>query len=39
MKNIFIIGAFGYSNNQLDGQTIKTRNVYDLHGVWLDVIN
>ncbi len=30
MKNIFIIGAFGYSNNQLDGQTIKTRNVYDL---------
>ncbi len=30
MKNIFIIGTFGYSNNQLDGQTIKTRNVYDL---------
>ena len=30
MKKIFIIGAFGYTNNQLDGQTIKTRNVFDL---------
>ena len=25
-----VIGAFGYANNQLDGQTIKTRNVYNL---------
>ena len=30
MKKILIIGAFGYSNNQLDGQTIKTRSVYQL---------
>lgn len=30
MKNILVVGAFGYENNQLDGQTIKTRNVYDL---------
>lgn len=26
-KNILIIGYFGYSDNQLDGQTIKTRDV------------
>lgn len=30
MKKILVIGAFGYSNNQLDGQTIKTRSVYRL---------
>lgn len=30
MKRILVIGAFGYDNNQLDGQTIKTRNVYKL---------
>lgn len=30
MKRILVIGAFGYENNQLDGQTIKTRNVYNL---------
>lgn len=30
MNKILVIGAFGYENNQLDGQTIKTRNVYDL---------
>ena len=30
MNKVFILGAFGYYNNQLDGQTIKTRNVYDL---------
>ena len=30
MGKIFVLGAFGYSNNQLDGQTIKTRNVYEL---------
>lgn len=29
-KNIFIVGAFGYHNNQLDGQTIKTRNIFQL---------
>lgn len=29
-KNILIIGYFGYVTNQLDGQTIKTRNVFDL---------
>lgn len=30
MKKVFIIGAFGYDCNQLDGQTIKTRNVYEM---------
>lgn len=30
MKKILVIGAFGYSNSQLDGQTIKTRSVYQL---------
>lgn len=30
MSRVLVIGAFGYGNNQLDGQTIKTRNVYNL---------
>ena len=30
VNKVFILGAFGYTTNQLDGQTIKTRNVYDL---------
>ena len=30
MGKIVVIGAYGYANNQLDGQTIKTRNVYHL---------
>ena len=30
MKNILVLGAFGYDCNQLDGQTVKTRNVYNL---------
>lgn len=29
-KSICVLGAFGYDNNQLDGQTVKTRNVYKL---------
>lgn len=29
-SNILVLGYFGYETNQLDGQTIKTRNVYDL---------
>ena len=29
-KRILVLGYFGYQNNQLDGQTIKTRNVYAL---------
>lgn len=29
-KKILVLGYFGYSNNQLDGQTIKTRNIYKL---------
>src|SRR5690606_27374004 len=29
-KKILVIGNFGYESNQLDGQTIKTRNIYDL---------
>lgn len=27
---ILVLGYFGYNTNQLDGQTIKTRNVYSL---------
>lgn len=30
MKRILIVGAYGYSSNQLDGQTVKTRNVHKL---------
>lgn len=29
-KKIFVLGYFGYKTNQLDGQTIRTRNVYEL---------
>lgn len=28
--NVLVIGYFGYVSNQLDGQTIKTRNIYEL---------
>lgn len=27
---VLVLGYFGYSNNQLDGQTVKTRNIYEL---------
>ena len=30
MKKVLVLGAFGYFCNQLDGQTIKTRNVYNM---------
>ena len=30
MKKILVLGYFGYINNQLDGQTIKTRDVYNI---------
>ena len=29
-KKILVYGYFGYENNQLDGQTIKTRSIYEL---------
>lgn len=29
-RKVFVVGAFGFSNNQYDGQTIKTQNVYRL---------
>ena len=29
-KRILVLGYFGYFNNQLDGQTVKTRNIYEL---------
>ncbi len=29
-KKILVIGNFGYRTNQLDGQTVKTRNIYEL---------
>ena len=30
MKRILVLGYFGYLTNQLDGQTVKTRDVYRL---------
>lgn len=30
IKKVLVIGYFGYKNNQLDGQTVKTRNIYEL---------
>ncbi|CCZ81908.1 glycosyltransferase [Odoribacter laneus CAG:561] len=30
IKRILVLGYFGYRTNQLDGQTVKTRNVYQL---------
>lgn len=30
MSGVCVLGAFGYDTNQLDGQTVKTRNVYKL---------
>ena len=30
MKSILVLGYFGYSTNQLDGQTVKTRDIYKL---------
>lgn len=29
-NNILVFGAFGYKENRLSGQTIKTRNVYEM---------
>lgn len=30
MKHVLVFGYFGYITNQLDGQTVKTRAIYDL---------
>lgn len=30
MKKVLVLGYFGYNTNQLDGQTVKTRDVYRL---------
>lgn len=30
MKSLLVLGYFGYNTNQLDGQTVKTRDVYRL---------
>lgn len=30
MKKVVVLGYFGYENNQIDGQTVKTRNIYSL---------
>lgn len=30
MKKLLVLGYFGYQTNQLDGQTVKTRDVYRL---------
>ena len=41
-KRVLIVAPFGYSNNQLDGQTIKVRSVYKLlfdHGVNVSYID
>lgn len=29
-KKVLVLGNFGYQTNQLDGQTIKTRSIYEL---------
>jgi glycosyltransferase involved in cell wall biosynthesis len=29
-RKVLVLGYFGYENNQLDGQTVKTRNIYEL---------
>lgn len=29
-NSLYIVGYFGYSNNKIDGQTIKTRNLFEL---------
>jgi len=29
-NNILVLGYFGYATNKLDGQTVKTRNVFEL---------
>ena len=30
MKKVLVIGYFGYNTNQLDGQTVKTRDIFRL---------
>ena len=30
MKKVLVLGYFGYKTNQLDGQTVKTRNILNL---------
>ena len=30
MKSILVLGYFGYNTNQLDGQTVKTCDIYKL---------
>src|SRR5690554_6801914 len=30
INKALVLGYFGYANNQLDGQTVKTRNIYYL---------
>jgi glycosyltransferase involved in cell wall biosynthesis len=29
-RKVLVLGYFGYQTNQIDGQTIKTRNIYEL---------
>lgn len=36
MKKVLVLGYFGYVTNQLDGQTIKTQNVYRLLNNFMD---
>lgn len=38
-RNVYVIGYFGYDTNQLDGQTIKTRNIFALLQNKYDNIN
>ena len=37
-NKILIIGYFGYETNQLDGQTVKTRNIYELFESKMSII-
>lgn len=35
-SNFFFIGNFGFTSSQLDGQTVKTRSIYDLFSMYLN---
>lgn len=39
MRKILVLGYFGYNSNQLDGQTVKTRDVYRLTTEQVNGIN
>ena len=38
MNRILVLGYFGYNTNRLNGQTVKTRDIYRLAGEQLNAI-